>query len=246
MARARNIKPSFFTNHKLAKCDFAARLLFSGLWTLADREGRLEDIPERIKVMVLPYDNVNCDELLSQLVEQGFIIRYIVAESNYIQIVNFVKHQNPHVKEGASTIPAPDKHHASPVQNVPYTESPIPYTESPILNPRPNNIFYEEYFDLFWQAYPKKEKREAAMSEFCRVVEMREATMDELRIKAKEYGECYPDAKYQLMPDKWLKEKRWKDEYSKPKPKTENLEENETWQALQTLKAKQQAKRLLK
>ncbi len=126
MARARNIKPSFFTNHKLAKCEFAARLLFAGLWTIADREGRLEDIPEKIKVLVLPYDNIDCDKLLNQLTEHEFIIRYEVNKSSYIQILNFAKHQNPHVKEGASTIPAPDKHHTSMVQNVPLPPSPIP------------------------------------------------------------------------------------------------------------------------
>ena len=43
MARARNIKPGFFKNEDLAECSPWARLCFAGLWTLADREGRLED-----------------------------------------------------------------------------------------------------------------------------------------------------------------------------------------------------------
>jgi len=33
-----------------------ARLLYPGLWMLADREGRLEDRPLRIKAEILPYD----------------------------------------------------------------------------------------------------------------------------------------------------------------------------------------------
>ena len=41
MARARNIKPGFFRNADLAELTFEARLLFIGLWTLADSEGRL-------------------------------------------------------------------------------------------------------------------------------------------------------------------------------------------------------------
>lgn len=49
MAGARNIKPGFFTNDVLAACDQLARLLFAGLWTVADRAGRLEDRPKRIK-----------------------------------------------------------------------------------------------------------------------------------------------------------------------------------------------------
>lgn len=141
MARARNIKPSFFTNDKLAECEPLARLLFAGLWTIADKEGRLEDLPRKIKILTLPYDDCDCDKLLSQLEEHLFIERYQVENNNYIQIVNFKKHQNPHVKEAASSIPAPDKHHTSTVQNVPYTESPIPLTESPIPHQHTDDVF---------------------------------------------------------------------------------------------------------
>lgn len=130
--RARNIKPSFFTNDVLAECEPLARLLFAGLWTIADREGRLEDRPKKIKAEVLPYDVCDCELLLHALTEYGFISRYVVGENKFIQILNFVKHQNPHVKEAPSTIPAPDKHQTSTVQNVPYTDSPILIPDSPI------------------------------------------------------------------------------------------------------------------
>jgi hypothetical protein len=108
MARARNIKPGFFKNEKLAKVDPLGRILFSGLWTLADREGRLEDRPERIKIELLPYDKVSVEKLLKELAALGFILQYTVGEGHYIQIVKWKEHQHPHVKELASTIPAPD------------------------------------------------------------------------------------------------------------------------------------------
>ena len=38
----------------------------------------------------------------------GFILSYKFDEKKYIQIINFDQHQNPHVKECASTIQAPD------------------------------------------------------------------------------------------------------------------------------------------
>lgn len=116
MARARNIKPSFFANDDLADIDPLGRLLFIGLWTLADREGRLEDRPRRIKAEVLPYDDCNVDGLLDDLQKHGFIQRYEAGGDRFIQVVNFAKHQNPHVKETASSIPAPDEHHTSTVQ----------------------------------------------------------------------------------------------------------------------------------
>lgn len=116
MARSRNIKPGFFTNDSLGELHPLARILFAGLWCHADREGRLRDRPNKIKAEVLPYDKCDCDKLLSDLGGAGFILRYIVDEERYIQCVNFDKHQNPHVKEQASTIPAPDKPSASPAQ----------------------------------------------------------------------------------------------------------------------------------
>jgi hypothetical protein len=107
MARSRNIKPGFFTNDELAECSPYARLLFAGLWTIADKEGRMEDRPKKVKALVLPFDNVDCDDLLSQLHDRNFIHRYQVDGASYIQICNWKKHQNPHCKEAASEIPEP-------------------------------------------------------------------------------------------------------------------------------------------
>ena len=107
MARSRNIKPGFFTNDELAECHPLGRLLFAGLWTIADKEGRLDDRQKKIKAMLLPFDEADCDALLQQLNDHKFIIRYRVNGECYIQISNWKKHQNPHCKEAASEIPAP-------------------------------------------------------------------------------------------------------------------------------------------
>lgn len=106
--RMRTIKPGFFTNDALAELDPFARLLFIGLWTLADREGRLEDRPKRIKAELFPYDDVDADALLTDLAGAGFILRYEVAASGrFIQILNFARHQRPHSREAASEFPGP-------------------------------------------------------------------------------------------------------------------------------------------
>ena len=107
MARARNIKPGFFANEDLAECEPLARLLFAGLWCLADREGRLEDRPKRIRAELLPYDMCDADDLLNQLQARGFILRYTHGEGRFIQVLKFDSHQNPHMKEAKSSIPAP-------------------------------------------------------------------------------------------------------------------------------------------
>ena len=115
MARARNIKPGFFTNDELAQCEYGARLLFAGLWTIADREGRLEDKPLKIKALLFPFDNCDANAWLTQLAACKFITRYEVDGCKFIQVNNFTKHQNPHIKEAASTIPAPCSHGSSTI-----------------------------------------------------------------------------------------------------------------------------------
>lgn len=176
MARARNIKPGFFTNDVLAECEPLARLLFAGLWLHCDREGRMEDRPKKIKAEILPYDTCDADELLNQLQGHGFIVRYMAGDRRYIQVVNFGKHQNPHIKEGASEIPAPNEHSTSTVQvsEVPAPaglnpsspilnpESGIPHPETPApAAPQPRRAKtratdWAEDFDAAWAAYPRK------------------------------------------------------------------------------------------
>ncbi|CUJ51602.1 conserved phage C-terminal domain-containing protein [Achromobacter xylosoxidans] len=104
MARSRNIKPGFFKNEDLAECTPWARLCFAGLWCLADREGRLEDRPKRIKGELFPYDTVDVEPLLQELERFNFIHRYEIDGFKAIQILEFAKHQSPHYTEGKSTI----------------------------------------------------------------------------------------------------------------------------------------------
>jgi hypothetical protein len=107
MARARNIKPALFKNEILGVADPIYTLLFEGLWLLADREGRLEDRPLRIKAELFPYrEGLDMPAMLGWLQESGFIYRYTYGENRYIEIANFTKHQNPHKNEVASEIPS--------------------------------------------------------------------------------------------------------------------------------------------
>lgn len=106
MARSRNLKPGFFTDAELVDCEIWVRLLFAGLWTLADREGRLLDKPKQIGIELFPRDRLDIDAGLTDLEERGFIVRYEVNGVRIIQVRNFAKHQNPHKEERASILPA--------------------------------------------------------------------------------------------------------------------------------------------
>ena len=69
MPRMRNIKPDFFKDEDLSYLPFEARIIFAGLLCLADREGRLEYRPKRIKVEIMPFDDVDIDTICRRLAD---------------------------------------------------------------------------------------------------------------------------------------------------------------------------------
>lgn len=109
MARSRLLKPGFFANETLTEIQPFGRLLFAGLWILADREGRLPDRPKWIKGQLFPFENVPVEKLLSELETLGFISRYEAEDQRCILVSNFDKHQKPHKNEAPSSLPPPLK-----------------------------------------------------------------------------------------------------------------------------------------
>jgi hypothetical protein len=107
MARIRSIKPDFFLHEGLAELSPLHRLFFIGLWTLADKSGRLEDRPKRIKAAVMPWENCDIEALLCDLDKAGFICRYEADGVKCIAIPGFERHQRAHPKEAESTLPVP-------------------------------------------------------------------------------------------------------------------------------------------
>lgn len=179
--RARNIKPGFFKNEALAECEPMTRLLFIGLWCLADRMGRMEYRPRRFKAELFPYENCDIEGMINTLAEKGFLVCYNVNDIQYIAIVNFSKHQNPHIKEAKSVLPEPPEanivqtpceHGANTVQAHLIPDSLIPDSlipdslipdskPSPKVAPKKKKQKSVEpdddaIFMEFWNAYPRQ------------------------------------------------------------------------------------------
>lgn len=113
MARVRLLNPEIYMDEEISMLSLGARWLFAGLWTIADREGRLEDLPNKIRAQLFPYEpELNVAAMLCELAAQrtngiGFLTRYEVEGKNCIQINNFLRHQKPHPRETESRLPAP-------------------------------------------------------------------------------------------------------------------------------------------
>jgi len=117
MSRTRLIKPALFENEVLGQLPGDAALLFCGLWCLADRDGRLEDRPMRIKAKLFAYRAVDVNKYLNALHEHRFIVRYEVGGERFIEIPTWAKHQRPHNTEKASAIPASASSSTPPLSN---------------------------------------------------------------------------------------------------------------------------------
>lgn len=144
MARARNIKPSFFQNEQLGDLRPIDRLAFIGMWTVADYKGCIEFRPKRLKVQLLPYDNDADFEVIGKNLERsGFISTYSVAGQRYIKIINFEKHQNPHKNEREAGSEIPDITQATDLNTLtinPEQDGTTP-ADSPFLIP--NSLYIE-------------------------------------------------------------------------------------------------------
>lgn len=132
--RARNIKPGFFANDLLVELHPLTRILYAGLWCLADRRGLVEDRPKRIKIEVLPCDDHDVDQALADLADAGLILRFTGSNgSKCIKIKKFLKHQRPHHSEPANPkLVEPGEVALSPGE---IASSPGEVASSPALNP---------------------------------------------------------------------------------------------------------------
>lgn len=238
MARTRNIKPAFFDNDVLGGLEPLTRLLFIGLWCIADREGRLEDRPRKIKKTILGYDDVNTEEtsgMLQQLADNGFIIRYTVEEDDYIQIVNFTKHQNPHMKEKDSEIPPPPGFEAitseknststrqAPCKNEENEDDEAKEEVKPSLQ--------EQRFNTFWQAYPLKKAKQAAWKAWQKIkptTELFEKIMSAVDNAKRSEDWARDNGRYIPHPATWLNGGRWDDELTEASTTTAHTKKTST------------------
>lgn len=227
MARTRNIKAGFATNELLAELGESAHLFFATLWPHADREGRLEDRPKRLKVLCMPFYDHDIDALLDALASgpEPFIARYEVDGKKYIQILNWHKHQSPYTREPESVIPPyKPKHRRSTTNAVRASCASTDarnqmgvetVTESEGESKGETNA---TPFDAFWSAAPRKVGKAAARSAYTAAVKALRAAgkaePDEFLLERITAFAQTPKAKGDFCPHPatWLNQGRYDDD----------------------------------
>lgn len=109
MPRQRMVKPDFFESGSLAQCTIEARLVFIGLWVMADDKGHMKFEEKKLMKQLFPYDDLDPRRLmvwLAELEDVGCIKTYETHGDLCICVPNFRVYQT--VKNPSkSTVPEP-------------------------------------------------------------------------------------------------------------------------------------------
>ena len=235
MARIRTIKPDFWTDGNMVRLSPFARLLYIGMWnfTLCDH-GHVADDAMKLKLQILPMDNVDIDALLAEIMAAGRVVRVADRDGrSYLLVKRFEDHQKIDPRWKTRCPACAQKDSLAPIETqvslgeLPETPEPSPTLplgregmgkESKKTPSSPAKPSME--FDRFWAEYPRKVGKIAARTAFTKAmkltsIEQMLSGIELLRIeKAGKGPEWYPH------PATWLNEGRWDDEPTKPATQT--------------------------
>lgn len=185
MARIRTIKPEFWRSPDIMQLDHFQRLLYIGLWNLADDEGRGEYNAAAIAAdLFLSEYSLNPHGVLTQVEtafteysNSGMVRLYRVKNRQYFEIINWLDHQRIN-RPSASKFPAYDQREQE--IHAPLTEDSLnahgaltvgkeqgtgnreqgvkDLSDSDESNdtPKPKRIQYTPEFEDWWRRFPKR------------------------------------------------------------------------------------------
>ena len=227
--RIRSIKPEFYRSDDISVLAWEERLLFIGLWSYVDDNGvgmdRLASITADLFSGDIERDSsetfARVSRGLQTLSEAGRITRYTVDGKKYLHITNWAKHQRID-KPNKERYPLPTCDDAEIV-----TENATPSRQSretpatgtgeqgnrgtgEVKTSSPATPSKE--FEAFWDAYPKKISKQAALKAWNKAVKI--ADPADIIAGAKRYAQMVQGSEKQFIkgPDGWLNAGRWEDE----------------------------------
>jgi hypothetical protein len=93
MPRIRQIRPEFWSDEKVTRLSFGARLLLIALWSFADDHGRGRAYPRELAGFAFPTDEVEVEPLLTELAGSGIVHFFLVDGLPMYHLPNWRKHQ---------------------------------------------------------------------------------------------------------------------------------------------------------
>lgn len=246
MARNRMIKPGFWTSEQLAECSRDARLIFVGLWTFCDDGGVHPASAKRVKMEVLPGDDVTVaqiQEWIDELIEQDLLRLFSHNGADFWYVTGW-KHQK--IERPTYSYPGPhntecfvdamangrrslDDH--STITQPEVKGSEVKGSEGKDLStngsngsePGPPAEPTNDRFNEFWAAYPRKEGKKKAQTAWRHLSQTkREAAITDCATRYQA-----TEKQFIPLPTTYLHGERWNDEPIPPKTGGEKLSDME-------------------
>lgn len=143
MARARFIRPEFFTDEKVSDLPFGACMLFAGIWCHSDLRGVFERSPRLLRGLIFPMrdgiDIATVGKWLDEMEAAGLIGRFEADGKTWGFVKNWEKHQQISGRERdiGSDRPGPPEHAQACSEHVPRTGQERVRAASPTSTPTP-------------------------------------------------------------------------------------------------------------
>ncbi|MBA7670626.1 hypothetical protein ES703_78772 [subsurface metagenome] len=136
MPRRRMVDPQIWRNEKVGKLPDAGRLLFIGIFSQADDDGRLKASPRFLMANIFPYDKDKTEEdvkrLRDQCAELGLIRLYTNNKEEYLDIPGWHEHQQIRKdRYTPSTLPSFEESDNQPTTRVRPTGNQLATTDEP-------------------------------------------------------------------------------------------------------------------
>lgn len=201
-----------------------ARLLYIGLITLGDDDGRLNGDAALLRSQIFPRDEkvsiADVSKWLEEIVSAGLIVKYTANGDDYLAHPNWTRYQTLRAdRRKDSNIPSP------PADVMATIEQPLVNQESAkdkVSKEKEGKLNAQQIanaFDAFWKAYPNKTAKKKAEQIYIRLLKdakdpallVGEISIGLMRANQspqwkKDGGQFIPH------PSTWLNQERWNDE----------------------------------
>lgn len=230
--RIRSIKPEFWRSDDITELEWDDRLIFIGLWSYVDDNGvgmdKLASIAADLFAGDIERDSsetfARVSRGLQNLSEAGRIVRYTVSGKQYLEVVNWEKHQRIDKPNKAryprndaenavirDTLATPsressDWNRGTEEQRNRGTEEVKTSSKPPASTPTPS------LFDQFWEWYPRKVGKDAARKAWDSARRRTDQQNIIDGIERFRLDPNLPAKEFIPHPSTWLNEGRWDDE----------------------------------
>ena len=230
----RMVHQNIWASGQVAKLSRDARLLFIGLITLGDDDGRLKAPAPLIRSQIFPYDDdvkvADVARWLKEIEGQNLVVKYEIEGEEYYFHPKWDDYQ--HIREDRrrdSHIPAPTLDFPAmttkrqPTGNRVGVKSPLNISKVNIIKDNTNTVAQEEAFQVFWGKYPNKKAKKAAWKAWAKLVytpELGAKILAALDVAITTDGWTKDKGRYVPHPASWINGERWEDDLTPVKKNT--------------------------